>query len=171
MKPWHAAELGLVGGDRGQSVCQAMGGAEQIVGPDWRPRALKCLEDLGVAPISGLVARQDLQGRQHGLQLDGQSLGALLRRPETQLCGDDDAGADPLLAACSDAVADAARGSPHEIGGHVRVEQIYVVRHGGERLEIDRPRQPVVDVREGLVNGVEGCQHSEQSRQRHPPDG
>lgn len=55
----------------------------------------------------------------------------LLGRAETQLRGDDDAGADLSLAALGDAVADAPGGSTHEIGDDVGVEQIRGLRHGG----------------------------------------
>jgi hypothetical protein len=111
---------------------QGVRGDEQVVGADRRARALECLPDLAVAPICGFVERQDVRGRQHGLKLVGQSLGALLGCAETQLGGNDDAGADLTLAALGDAVADGPGGSTHEIGDDVGVEQIRRLLHDGE---------------------------------------
>lgn len=153
-QPRHAAKLILVGGDQGQPLSQGMGSDEQVVAADWRARAHEYLSDLTVAPIGMLVEREDLQGRQHGFQLGGQSLGALPNRAKTQFRGDDDAGADLVFAARGDAIADASRGSTHKIRDGVRVEQIRGLRHGKGPLEIDWFRHRVVDVWESFVNGL-----------------
>ena len=61
----------------------------------------------------------------------------LAGRAETQLRGQDDAGADGAFAVFGDAVADAARWSTDQIRQDIGVEQIGRLGHGWERLEFD----------------------------------
>lgn len=115
---------------RTQALSQSMRGDEKVIGTDQLAHSLERLADLAAVAVRGLVERQDFQGRQHGLQLGAQAPGALHGRAEAQLRGDNDTGADPLLTALSDAVADAYRGSTVEVGDNGRIEQIRGLRHG-----------------------------------------